>query len=196
MNRQIVIPRDKLEPFLGNLEFYNSTASTPPWDEVTFTRHHNLNKAMCVKIFSTIPAGCNQTDKSNRKAIIVRGLGPDGTILYEAKILRVNSVKSTLERILGTAREAYGACNEYYKKILKPQVPPSPKMVSDYRRGQINGLFQAIYLLQGKADENVHYCSNAIRCYPLSAPHLIRRLLNDQILCLQELSENLTPDVQ
>ena len=201
MNRQITIPRDQLEPFLKENGFYNSSNSEEG-PEVTFSRMHHLNRTLSVKIFTTIPLGGTKTYSKDRQAILVRGLGPKGVVLSETKILRVNSVKSTLQRILVAARKSYKALNEYYKENLKDTAPPrknclpAPQMVNNYLLGQINGLCQAIYLLRGKAEKDRDEYGSLIRRDPQSTSYYLERLINDQILCLQQLSRNLIPEVQ
>ena len=202
MAHSIVIPRSKLEPFLLRLGFENLTKDT----EVCFTRKHHRGYGQMVKVFTTIPAGCTETT-NERLAILVKGLGPRAQILYEGKILRTYPISNTLNRILFHARMAYKACNEYYKKNLKPWVQPhttipasamtpAPQMVSDYRLGQINGFFRAASCLKEESSENLQYYSSIIKANPQNIETYIQRLLNSQILCLKDKARTLIPKVQ
>jgi len=217
MNRSIVIPRDKLEPFLLNMGFHNSSTDNPKCWDVTFSRAHHLNPNLRVTVCTTIPLGCNETLKNNRSAIEIVTLYNKTKVLYHSKVLRVNSVKSTLQRILREARKAYKACNKYYNTYYsgfysdtQKSAPktPAPPMVSPYHLGYLKGLREAARLLDGKRYSEAHEYTEIILESEDLSPKIgrqqrycqirnpISRLINDHILRIENAIKNNTPEVQ
>lgn len=121
MNAYVEISRERVETYLQEMGFERD----PVRGEIVYVRRHKINPALIVKVYTSIA----------EQGTAVRGRGADAIrvvalltwtrrgetemrrkVLFEAKILRVNSIEGVLERTRDKAREAYAACNEFLKQ--------------------------------------------------------------------------------
>ncbi len=119
MNRYIEISRAALTTSLASHGFTPTNTN----GEVTYERRHERDQRLVITVYTSVANSGVQARACGDDAIRAlahfvwtpRGeTAPRRKTLYRAKILRVNSVEGTLERMLEAAREGWKACNQFY----------------------------------------------------------------------------------
>lgn len=120
MNSYVEIPRAVFVDFLKIMGFEQE----PVGGEVVYSRRHAKHPGMLVKVYTSIAEQGDTARAKGADAIRIVALltwtrkGETNLrrkVLFQARILRVNSVEKVLERVRDKAREAYAACNEFLK---------------------------------------------------------------------------------
>jgi hypothetical protein len=118
VNTYVEISRDKMEEYLRGMGFTREDTR----GEIVYFKLHEKNPALILKIYTSIAEHGAGVRAKGVDAIRVVALltwkrqdelAIRRKVLYQAKILRVNSADGVLARIREKAREAYAACNEF-----------------------------------------------------------------------------------
>jgi len=119
MNRFVDIPAEAITARLTAAKFTRTNTA----GEVTYELRHARDSRLVVTVYTSVARGAGVARACGDDAIRVlaqlvwvpRGeTAPRRKTLYRAKILRVNSVEGTLDRMVEAAREGWRACNRLY----------------------------------------------------------------------------------
>jgi hypothetical protein len=124
MNKFINVPRAAIVDRLTAAGFTPDVFG----GELVYIRRHTHDARLVVKVYTSLPARAGDVRARGEDAIRILGLfiwtaGGKEKVkeLYAAKVLRVNSVEGTIERIVEAARDAWKTLNHYWNDTLRPQ---------------------------------------------------------------------------